>query len=139
MKPGTMLKDIARSLVRKPVTERYPFERRPAPDRLRGQLIWNPDACTGCGLCALDCPADAIEVLVIDKKAKIFEITYHLDRCTFCGQCVESCRQGCLEMQDDQWELAALDRGGFTILRRKDGATPAKQDSPPANGDEPAA
>lgn len=117
MKPGTMLKDIATSLLRRPATERYPFVRRAAPDRLRGRLVWDPAACTGCGLCATDCPAHALEVFVLDRKAKRFELTYHVDRCTFCAQCVHSCRQGCLRLAADEWELAALTRDAFVETR----------------------
>ncbi len=115
MKFGTMLKDVSSSLIKKPVTERYPFERREAPDRLRGRLYWNPENCIGCDLCAKDCPAMAIELIVLDKKAKRFVLCYHLDRCTFCAQCVESCRHGCLEMAAGEWELASLSKDAFTI------------------------
>lgn len=113
MKIGTMLRDVSTSLLRKPVTERYPFERRDVPDRLRGKLQWDPEKCIGCALCATDCPAEAIEFIVLDKKAKQFVFIYHLDRCTFCAQCVQSCRHECLAMSADEWELAALERDSF--------------------------
>ena len=94
MKLTTMWKDALSSLFKPAATQRYPFVRREAPEHLRGQLHWDPSACTGCGLCAKDCPADALEVIVLDKKAKRFVMHYHVDRCTFCAQCVSSCRQG---------------------------------------------
>lgn len=115
MKLGAMWRDVSVSLFRRPATERYPFERRKAPQRLRGLLRWRLDKCTGCGLCAQDCPAGALEVTMLDKQAKRFTIAYHVDRCTFCAQCVHSCRHGCLSMSDDQWELAALNKEPFLI------------------------
>jgi len=115
MKVMTMWRDVLNGLLKKPVTQRYPFVRQEAPERLRGHLVWNPDACTGCGLCAKDCPADAIEVIVLDKKAKRFVFRYHVDRCTFCAQCVTSCRQGSLSMLNDRWELAASDKDTFLV------------------------
>lgn len=116
MKIGAMLSDVTYSLFRKPITQQYPKTRQEAPARLRGYLDWNPEKCTGCGICVMDCPANAIEIIVIDKKEKRFVLRYHVDRCIFCAQCVHSCMHGCLEMRFDVWELAALDKEHFTTL-----------------------
>jgi formate hydrogenlyase subunit 6/NADH:ubiquinone oxidoreductase subunit I len=115
MKMGAMLSDVLRSLWRRPVTQRYPFERRAAPARLRGKLHWNPEKCTGCCLCSKECPSKAIELITLDKKSKRFVVRYHVDRCTFCAQCVQNCRFGCLAMSNEEWELAALSKAPFTV------------------------
>ncbi len=115
MKIGTMLGDITISLMHKPVTERYPFEHYPTPERLRGRLFWDAEKCTGCGLCTMDCPSEAIEVFVLDRKAKRFVFKYKVDSCTFCAQCVASCRQGSIQLSSEVWELAALNEQAFTI------------------------
>lgn len=120
MKFGVMLGDVTRSLFQKPVTEKYPFERREAPERYRGHLNWKQETCTGCGLCVMDCPAAAIEMIVLDKKAKRFVLRYHLDRCTFCAQCVYSCKQGSLKLSNNVWELAALSKGPFATYSGSD-------------------
>jgi formate hydrogenlyase subunit 6/NADH:ubiquinone oxidoreductase subunit I len=121
MKVATMLKDVGTALFRRPVTERYPLTRRPAPARLRGRLHYDPEKCTGCELCVMDCPAGAIDLIVLDKKAKRFVLRYYVDRCTFCAQCLQSCRHGCLEMSAADWELAALKHEAFTLYFGEDG------------------
>lgn len=115
MRMAMMLSDVVRSVWRKPVTRKYPFVVRPAPARLRGKLIWNPARCTGCALCAKDCPSDAISLVVNDKQSKTFVMRYDVDRCTFCAQCVQNCRFKCIDLANDQWELAALSREDFKI------------------------
>ncbi len=117
---AAMLNDVVESLFKRPITEKYPFERRPAPERLRGKLTWNPEKCTGCALCVKDCPSNAIELITIDKKAKRFVMEYHADRCTYCSQCVQNCRFECLNMSHEQWELAALNKEPFTVYYGKD-------------------
>jgi len=114
MKIGAMFGDVLSSLFKKPVTEKYPKVRLDPPKRFRGCIDWDSDKCTGCGICAMDCPANAIEMIVIDKKEKRFVLQYHVDRCTFCAQCVHSCNHGCLMMKADVWEMAALDKQGYT-------------------------
>jgi formate hydrogenlyase subunit 6/NADH:ubiquinone oxidoreductase subunit I len=115
MRIGAMLGDISRSLFKRPATERYPFERRPTPDRLRGQLMFEPASCTGCRICVRDCPAGAVELQVVDKATKRFVMRFHADRCTYCAQCVVSCNFDALGMSSEQWELAALSREGFVV------------------------
>jgi ferredoxin len=44
----------------------------------------NIDECIGCGICADDCPANAITLN--GEKAKVDE-----DKCTDCGTCESSC------------------------------------------------
>lgn len=115
MKITTMLRDILLSLFRKPVTELYPAQRQPTPERLRGKLRWDPEKCTGCCLCVKDCPCDALELITIDKANKRFVMRYDVGRCTFCAQCVQNCRFNCLEMSNEDWELAATDKAPFTV------------------------
>ncbi len=115
MRLGAMLGDISRSLFKRPVTELYPFERRPAPERLRGQLLFDATKCTGCKICVRDCPAAAIEVVVLDKATKRFVLRFHSDRCTFCAQCVFSCNFDAIALSHEEWELAALSKGAFSI------------------------
>ena len=142
MKLATMIQDVIPSLFRAPITERYPFERREAPERLRSLLAWDRESCTGCGMCATDCPSQAIELVVFDKKAKNIVFGLHVDRCTFCGQCTFSCKQGSLTLEHDHWELASLDRGQLMIHfgDAKDvqdvlaGITSRPSELPPAEG-----
>lgn len=115
-----MFGDVLRSLFRRPATRQYPFERTVAPERLRGRLHWNPEKCTGCCLCVKDCPANALEVITLDKKNKQFVVRYHAERCIYCAQCVENCRFGCLEMAAEEWELAAMNREPFVITYGRD-------------------
>lgn len=115
MRLSTMWKDALESLVNPPATQFYPFVRLNAPDHLRSKLHWDLENCTGCGLCAKDCPADAIQIITLDKKARRFVFRYQVDHCTFCSQCVFSCRQNCLSMANNEWELAALTRDKFEV------------------------
>lgn len=112
---ATMFSDVVGSIFRRPATESYPLVRTDAPSQLRGMLHVDLQACTGCGLCAMDCPARAIQVTMLDRKAKRFVYNYHVDRCAFCGQCLQSCKQGALSMSSDEWELAQLDRTPFWV------------------------
>lgn len=117
---GLMVSDVVRSFFTRPITRRYPFERKEAPENFRGKLIWDLSNCTGCQLCVKDCPANAIELLVIDRAAKRFVMRFHTDRCTFCGQCEINCRMKCLELSNKEWELAELTRQPFTVYYGKD-------------------
>jgi len=46
----------------------------------------DPETCTGCGLCAKICPADAI--YGEKKKAHVIDTT----KCITCGSCIDTCK-----------------------------------------------
>lgn len=112
---GAMFGDIARALFKKPVTEKYPFNKKDSPSRLRGMLHYDSTKCIGCMMCVRDCPANAIDIITVDKATKKYVMKYYYGRCTFCNQCVQSCRFGCIQLSNDEWELAALDTDAMVV------------------------
>ncbi|MGI6737421.1 MAG: 4Fe-4S binding protein [Anaerovoracaceae bacterium] len=65
-----------------------------APAEAAGGLQCSRDNCVYCGLCAKECPADAITV---DRKAKTWAVDK--DACLECGACVEKCPKKCLTLE----------------------------------------
>ena len=132
MKIASMLNDVFASLFKRPFTERYPYTVRPAPARLRGKLLWKESLCKGCMLCVRDCPANAIEIEVVDRAAKKYSFRYRMDRCIYCAQCVASCPEGALSMSSTLYHLASADRKTFTEVysARGTGVCPEKDDAP---------
>lgn len=108
----TMLQDLLKSLFGKPATVTTEAD---TAQRLRGKVHWNPDNCTGCQLCVKDCPSNALDLFVIDKKNKQFVMRYDLGRCTYCAQCVASCRFDCITLQSDEWSLATDNIEDFKV------------------------
>ena len=119
MKIGTMLKDILESTFTKSATQLYPVERIAPPERYRGELYFDPKACTGCSLCVKDCPSRAIELTILDRAAKRYVMKYHKDRCVYCGQCVVNCKFKCIAMSNEDWEHAVLEKK-FTVYYGRD-------------------
>ena len=83
-----------KNLFSKPATRPYPLAPREYPQRTRGHVAIEMDACILCGMCMRKCPAGAIEV---DRAAR----TWSIERfgCIQCNSCVESCPKKCLRME----------------------------------------
>jgi NAD(P)H-quinone oxidoreductase subunit I len=106
-KPGKMLAETMRHVLKRPATVRYPYVKVEMPARFRGKIKFHADRCIGCKACMRDCPSKVINIIkVADKK---FEAEFLNDRCIFCAQCVDTCPKDALEATVE-FELAAFDR-----------------------------
>lgn len=71
-----------------------------------GGLKCNLDDCIYCGLCAKNCPCDA---LTVDRKEKVWKVD--ADTCVECGACIEKCPKKCLTLGGEaSAETAAEDK-----------------------------
>jgi formate hydrogenlyase subunit 6/NADH:ubiquinone oxidoreductase subunit I len=107
IRPGAMLKEVLRHILKKPATELYPFVKTEKPPKFRGKLKFFYEKCIGCKICMKDCPSNAIIINKVGEK--MFDCEVRLDKCVYCGQCVLSCPKQALEMTKD-FELADTDR-----------------------------
>lgn len=114
-------------------TEQYPKVRPEVAPRFHGapRLNMDPEThdtlCIACNLCAIVCPEDCIDVLVMDieiitagkprKKKVLDEFIFDTSRCMFCALCQEACPTNCLELTQD-FELAVYSRVGFVWNRQ---------------------
>jgi len=115
MKLIGMIQDVLSSMFKKSATISYPFKPSPPPERYHGRLDYNAAKCTGCMLCTRDCPAQTIQIKVIDRKAKQFVMTYNIGECVFCKQCVFNCKFDALHMTNLMWESASDSKDGFQL------------------------
>jgi len=119
-----------RFLFQKPLTLRYPFEKKEPAPRYRGFHLNDWDRCTGCGNCADICPNEAItmiEVPAIEPEPGNKNERPQLDygRCCFCGLCVDICPPGSLRLSRDYFHIH-FDTDTFVFVpkdEKKDEAT----------------
>lgn len=81
------------SLFKKPATVRYPYEVKPAPEGLKGQIAIDMQQCILCGMCERGCTTGC---LTVSKGERFWEIDRY--RCVQCGYCITICPKKCLAM-----------------------------------------
>lgn len=100
----------------KKVTEQYPENRKTTLnvfERVRGELVMphdenNEHACTGCGICQMNCPNGTIKVVTkmveMEEGAKpkkaLDTYYYDLGMCSFCNLCVITCPSKAIKFQN---------------------------------------
>jgi len=117
------------------VTQQYPENREKLviAERFRGEVVMphnenNEHACTGCGICEINCPNGSIEIITKSilteegkKKRIIDKHIYHLGMCTLCNLCVKTCPSDAIIMAPT-FEHATWDRTKLTRVLNRPGS-----------------
>ena len=114
-RPGQMIREVLKSVMKKPATVQYPHVKVNMPENFRGKLKFIPEKCIGCRLCMRDCPTNAITIRKVGEKQ--FEADIDLGKCIYCAQCVDSCMKKALEATKE-FELAQLEREKLKTTQR---------------------
>ena len=63
-----------------------------------GKVSLSENRCTGCGLCIIECPTQALTTVCTGDTGN-FQIHFRHSRCIACHQCVEICPEKCLVLE----------------------------------------
>ena len=121
MKFAAILKEAIRGLFSSPVTIEYPFTPAVVPDDFRGLPLLIIENCTGCTLCAKDCPTDTIKMVPHERTKRKLAPLFEYWKCIRCAQCVYSCKYDALYVSD-AFEVATYSKDSLTniaILNQK--------------------
>jgi len=90
-------RETLKNVFKKPVTIEYPKVETPIEKDSRGLQYANLNKCTGCSLCAIECPSNAIEMRKLPENIKLkhnprgLYPVINYPSCIFCYRCVTIC------------------------------------------------
>ncbi len=102
----------------KPVTIKYPHERRPVSPGFRGRhaMVRDPktgkERCVACMKCAMVCPSQCIYIKYTGQEGESRHLVkYEIEayRCIYCGYCVEVCPMNAIVLTE-HYEYASYKR-----------------------------
>ncbi len=110
----------------RPVTIRYPEEKRPLSPRWRGMHYFNKTpqgetTCVACGLCVAICPARCISLVIQQREdGSRYPRCYEIDalHCIYCGFCQEACPVNAIRLGQD-YEYVHYQRKDFVLTTEK--------------------
>lgn len=98
MKRPKLIELALKNMLNKPATVQYPRERTVVEPDFRGVQYADLTKCTGCSLCAIECPADAIAMTPIPQgyevpKTNVRKMYPRINygKCVYCYRCVKVC------------------------------------------------
>lgn len=116
--------EVLGNIARRPFTKKYPKEKVEPFPRFRGKIVFDVNKCTGCGLCGMFCPTDAIKLRKKTKTMKVRNIIHRQvihfiksadsTKCMRCGLCVDVCPVDCIWFDTD-FELADKNKENFVF------------------------
>jgi formate hydrogenlyase subunit 6/NADH:ubiquinone oxidoreductase subunit I len=113
---STFLKIILRNILKGPSTIKYPFEDSPAPEKLRGKIKHDPEACVACHMCEYVCAGGAIRMQESADKKGIDFVVWH-NSCTFCGLCEYYCPTKAIHLTND-YHTAHLQKDKYNYTEK---------------------
>jgi ferredoxin len=81
-------------------------------------LFLDNGRCTGCGLCAIDCPTKAL-TLSPNGEENIYQITFRQEICDACGICAKSCPENCLRLAEQGLEQKKTEENAILLFKDK--------------------
>jgi ferredoxin len=131
---GRTIAELAPISLRSPVPVGFPAESLPLSALIRGmgerlgethvgtisagvvpfgKLTLDSSRCTGCGLCAADCPTGALKAMPGRDSCGL---AFHQERCVACGLCIKVCPEVCLKLER-MLELDKLGGSPQTVMK----------------------
>lgn len=115
------------TMLKPPVTRRYPKERRDPFPGFRGRHAFVRDSetgrekCVACLKCATVCPSRCIHIdFIINENGSRTLLKYEIDalRCVYCGYCATVCPV-CALVLTEFYEYAGYSREGFLFNKER--------------------
>lgn len=113
---GSFMKIALQNLLKGPSTVKYPFADSPAPEKLRGKIRHNPEACMACRMCEHVCAGGAIRIRESEDKQGLDFTVWH-NSCAFCGLCEYYCPTGAIHLTND-YHTAHLQKDKYDFAER---------------------